>query len=410
MFLIENFRQAFETIIANRLRSALTILIIAFGIMAIVGVLTSIDGVKYWMAGSFSTMGANTFNIVNIESSVRIGARNRKKAIFPVITYRQAQAFRDKMPPPAVVNIKTYASFTARAVNGTLKTNNNIRVIGTDVNFLTVESYQVEAGRAFTNEDVNQARNVCIVGHELQTKLFPYGSALNQDIYVDKQHYKIVGILKEKGTSFGSPGDKVCMIPVTTAMKDFSIPNRSFEINVYSPDPHQVKPLFEIATGIFRVIRRLPPHQASNFAVVMSDSFVENLMENLQILTLSATIISIITLFGASVGLMNIMLVSVTERTMEIGLRKAVGATKAQILTQFLVEAITICQMGGVLGVLAGVGAGRLISYFLEVEFVIPWGWVILGFSICTIIGVVSGVYPARKAARLDPIDSLRYE
>lgn len=410
MIFSENIQQAFAAIRTNILRATLTMFIIAFGIMALVGVLTSIDGIKYWMASSFSTMGANTFNIVNLESQVRIGARNRKKVVYPVISYQQARLFKERMTNPAIVNIKTYGNFASKAKYSRFETNNNIQVIGTDINFLTVESYQIDEGRSLTQDDIDHARNVCIIGSEIKKKLFPYTSPINKEIYLDKHHYKVVGLFKEKGTSFGSPGDKVCMLPLTTVLKDYSIPNRSFEINVFSPDPRQVKPLLESATGIFRVIRKLPPHKPSNFAIVMSDSFVENLMENLKILTLSATAISIITLFGAGIGLMNIMLVSVTERTMEIGLRKALGATRTQILIQFLTEAITICQLGGLLGVAAGVGIGRLIAYLLDVDFVIPWIWIVLGFVICLIVGVISGVYPARKAARLDPIDALRYE
>ncbi|MCS7074585.1 MAG: FtsX-like permease family protein, partial [Bacteroidia bacterium] len=207
-----------------------------------------------------------------------------------------------------------------------------------------------------------------------------------------------------------SGGDKVVYLPLSTVFKDYPIPSGSITINVYVDDPHQLEAAEEAAMALFRLVRKLKPWQENNFAISKSDSFIDSLMDNLRILTWSATAIAIITLFGASIGLMNIMLVSVTERTKEIGLRKALGATPRQILIQFLTEAITICQLGGILGSMLGIAMGNAIGNLLKIDFMIPWAWIILSFAICFLVGLISGFYPARKAALLDPIEALRYE
>jgi putative ABC transport system permease protein len=220
----------------------------------------------------------------------------------------------------------------------------------------------------------------------------------------------VVGVLQEKGTAFGSPGDKVVLIPVTTGLGIYGGNEHQLNIVVYVERTEQILNAMTTAEGEFRVIRQVPIGEKSNFGLVVADSFVNNLMESLSILTISATIIALITLLGAGIGLMNIMLVSVTERTREIGVRKSLGATKRNIQLQFLTEAITITQMGGLLGITFGVLVGNAVGLLLDAPFMVPWGWVIMGVAICFVIGVVSGWYPARKASQLDPIESLRYE
>jgi putative ABC transport system permease protein len=408
---LENIRQALASVRSNWLRSVLTMLIIAFGIMSMVGILTSIDGIKYWLRSSFSTLGANTFVIQNTPSSLRIGGR-RDRTVFPPITYDQARNFKERFQEDnlGIVNIRATGTRMGVAQYQSNKTNNNIQVLGTDENFLVAESYEVEAGRTINPADVENNRKVVVIGYELKKKLFPYTNPINKHVVLNKQQYQIIGLLKERGTAMGSPGDKVAFIPITTMNKDFPDNRRSFNINVYVKEATTILASAEVAWSLFRIIRKLGTTENTNFSVVLSDSFVNDLMENLKILTLSSTLISIITLFGASIGLMNIMLVSVTERTMEIGVRKAMGATSKHILAQFLTEAITICQIGGMLGILLGIGMGFGVSKWLQAGFVIPWVWIIVGIVVCFVVGIVSGIYPARRAARLDPIDSLRYE
>jgi len=405
----QNIRQALGSIRSNKLRAGLTICIIAFGIQSIVGVLTSIDGIKYWMMDSFSTLGANTFKIQANPSALRIGGP-RPEARNDNITFRQAMEFRERMGDLAVVNIAITANFVAQARYENQTTNNNIRLEGSDENFVLAESYQIEEGRSITPDDIKNASPVVVIGQEVRKKCFPATNPIGKVLYVDRQAYTVVGVLKEKGTSFGSPGDKVCKVPITRLMQDVAMDNPAYTINVYVEQPEYMEQEIDQATGVFRLVRRLKPYEENDFGIVKSDSFINSLMENISLLTLSATAIAIITLFGASISLMNIMLVSVTERTREIGLRKAIGATRSQILMQFLTEAITICQLGGLLGIALGVGIGLLISSLLGVAFVTPWLWIGMGIAICFVVGLASGIYPARKAASLDPIEALRYE
>jgi putative ABC transport system permease protein len=233
---------------------------------------------------------------------------------------------------------------------------------------------------------------------------------VGQDIFVGKRRYRVVGVLEEKGSSFGSGMDRVIAIPITTGIMLAGAEVPSLGLSIYVEQSEQLPAMMALTAAYFRNIRRLRPEDPDDFATAASSSFVENLMENLAILTISATIIAVITLFGAAVGLMNIMLVSVTERTREIGVRKALGATSRNILMQFLIEAVTITQLGGVVGILLGVAIGNAVGFYLGTPFFVPWIWVGLAIAICFVVGIVSGIYPARKAAQMDPIESLRYE
>jgi len=407
----ENVRQAFHAIRSNLLRAGITILIIAFGILSIVGVLTSIDSIKYWMASSFTTLGANTFKIQNRQGNFRIGGARTKKIQYPEISFIEAQQMKEKLQSLQIpTNINAVANQAGKAKYLNFVSNNNIMIKGTDENFLVVEGYKIAQGRSITQEDVEFGRNVVVIGSDVEDKIFPGINPLDKIIYLDKRPFKVIGVLEKRGTSFGGSGDKVAIIPVTRMRKSFIDNKRSYTINAFVENPEEIDYYIQVATGLFRNIRKLKPNEDNNFLAVKSDSFVESLMENLALLTLSATAIALITLFGASIGLMNIMLVSVTERTKEIGLRKALGATQNHILLQFLVEAVVICQLGGLMGTMLGIAIGNLIGAFLGNEFMIPWNWVILSFLICFVVGVISGIYPARKAAQLDPIEALRYE
>lgn len=407
----ENLRQALHSIRTNLTRSVLTILIIAFGITAIVGVLTSIEGVKYWLASAFTSLGSNSFKIENRETNVRAfgGAFNARRRRNPEITLRQAIAFKDSLKTKALVSFAAFGAGAQRARFQSKETNPNISVRGCDENLISIEGYTLAEGRALTAEDMEAGASICVVGDEIKQKLFPTTPGVGREIFVGKKVYRVVGVLKEKGTGFGGFTDKVVLIPYTTLRKNYSA-DRSYSITVYLDDPAGMPVVESISEGIFRQVRGLRPTAENDFVFNKSDAFVNQLLSNLSALTMGAIAISVITLFSASIGLMNIMLVSVTERTREIGVRKALGASKQNILQQFLIEAVTISQLGGLVGLVFGLSIGLLIAGLLGVQFDTPWLWIFVSIVVCLIVGVASGWYPARKAASLDPIEALRYE
>lgn len=405
-----NILEAFRSIRANMLRALLTIIIISLGIMAIVGVITSIEGVKYWMSSSFSTMGSNTFVIQNYASQIRIGHRKNKPTVYDPITYAQAQDFKKRFQEYAKISVNSSASYQAVAKYKAKKTNSNIELRGSDESFLLTEGYSLTEGRNFNKVDIEKGRKLTLIGHEIKTMLFPYESAVGKIISVNKKKYTVIGVLSKRGTSLGAGGDKICVVPSNTLINDFPEDFRSFKINVFVNEPEKLDAYMSEATGMFRLSRKLKPTEDNDFSLIKSDSFVSMLMENLQILTLSATFISIITLFGASIGLTNIMLVSVKERTREIGLRKSLGATPYNILMQFLIEALVICTLGGILGISIGLLLGNILSVLLDSAFVVPWMWIFIALVMSLLVGLASGYFPAKKAAKVDPIESLRYE
>ena len=294
--------------------------------------------------------------------------------------------------------------------NGTEKTNPNVSLVGIDENHLSVAGYEIATGRNFSAEEIQQIRHYVLVGSDLVKDLFPTGiDPLGKEITVAGLKLQIMGILKSKGSGIGNP-DRVCFMPITTARQYYSRPNMTFNITVMPINPVNLDMMTGEAEAMFRTVRNLNPKDESDFNISKSDNIVNMLLKNLRYVTLAATIIGIVTLFGAAVGLMNIMLVSVTERTREIGVRKAIGAKTKTIKYQFLFESIMIGQLGGIFGIILGILIGNAVSSMLRSSFVIPWVWVITGIVVCFIVGVVSGYAPAVKAANIDPIEALRYE
>jgi putative ABC transport system permease protein len=411
ILIAENIKVSLASIRSHLLRTVLTILIIAFGIMALVGILTSIDSLKYAINSNFTQMGANTFTIRNREMKVVMGDNGSKPKKYESINFQEATKFKKEFEFPAYTSVSTFASHVATLKFGSEKTNPNIGVIGADENYMITSGNELSKGRNFTEQEAISGANVVIIGSELVTNLFKKKeNPVDQYISIGPGKYKVIGVLKEKGSSFGFSGDKNCIVPLTNVRQYFSKPDMSYTISVMSKDSKNLDAAIEEATGLFRVIRKVGIGEESNFEIAKSDNLAQMLVDNIKYVTLAATIIGLITLIGAAIGLMNIMLVSVTERTREIGIRKAMGATKAIIKNQFLIEAIVICQLGGIVGIVLGVPIGNVISLFLGGSFIVPWVWVFSGIALCLIVGLISGIYPAMKAANLDPIDSLRYE
>lgn len=411
LLLRENTEIALTAIKSNKLRAIITMLIIAIGITALVGILSAIDAIKSSINSNFTSMGANTFTIRNREMTMRVGRHGKKPKAFKAITYKQAMRFKEEFDFPSVTSISTLASFTARLKYASKKTNPNIQVFGADENYLETAGYELKQGRNFSTSEILSGNNLVILGDEIAFTLFPKGvNPVDKTISIGGGKYKVIGVLKSKGSSMGFGGDKICIIPILNARQYFGMPDMTFTMNTISKYPWLMDLAIDEARGLFRKIRHVNVKEDEDFEVVKSDGLATMLIDNLQTVTLGATIIGIITLLGAAIGLMNIMLVSVTERTREIGLRKALGATSSAIKNQFLIESVVICVMGGLFGILLGIIIGNIISLSLDTGFFVPWFWIITGVLICIFVGLISGYFPAKRASKLDPIESLRYE
>lgn len=384
-------------------------MIIAIGIMALVGILTAIDGIESSLVKNFSFMGANSFNIQNRSSNFSLG-RNSKRVNYETIRYKEAQEFKDRFEQDAMVSVYSNNSFSAIAKYKSEKTNPNTLLIGADENYLRVAGYELAEGRNLTLSDVERNNRVVLIGDELQQTLFGRTSAVDKTIKIGGAGFRVVGVLKSKGSAFDFGGDRVVVLPVSVARHNFPMSNSSFSIGVAVEDVLALDPTADYSTALFRQVRKLRIKEEDNFAIVKSDSLSQALLENLQLIILAAILIAAITLVGAAIALMNIMLVSVTERTKEIGTRKAIGAKSKTVLNQFVIEAITICQLGGLAGVILGLIVGNLTSSYIGGSFIVPWDWIILALIVCTIVGMVAGIWPAHKASKVDPIEALRHE
>jgi putative ABC transport system permease protein len=407
----ENIRISMESIRSHLLRTILTVMIIAFGIMALVGILTAIDSIEYFLNENFSMMGANTFSIRNREMMVNFGGGRDNEKRYRRISYDEAVRFKEEFDFPAFVAVSTFATHTATIKYRSEKTNPNVAVLGTDENYIITAGHEISKGRNFNENEVYYGAHVVIIGSQIEKLIFkanedPIGALIS----VGPGKYQVIGVLKEKGSSVGFSGDNMCMLPLSNVRQYFPRPDRSFGIDVSTIDPLRMDQCIGEAIGLFRIIREDRVGEEQTFDIAKSDALAQQLTENIKYVTLAATFIGLITLLGAAIGLMNIMLVSVTERTLEIGIRKAMGATRRTIRNQFLVEAVVIAQLGGFLGITFGIIIGNVLSMILKTKFIIPWPWIFLGVTLCLIVALISGIIPANKAAKLDPIESLRYE
>ena len=408
MSFIQDIRIAIDAVKANLGRAILTCLIIAIGIMALVGMLTAIDGMKASITQNFSLLGTNTFTIINGSAFVDFNQHERKH--FKTIDLKQCQNFKAQFKFPAVVS--NYITYSGSAVVKSAydKSNPNVNITGADENYLSINGQQIGEGRYISEADLQNESQVAVIGEELNTKLFKGVSALNKIIVTGGTKYLVIGVLKSKGQAFDFGSNRIVIVPYTTANKKFYQPGSSYSIGVKVDDHTMLEAAQNYATGIFRSVRGLTPQMATNFDFQSSDGLSTKLISSLSFVSVAAYTIAFITLFGAAIGLMNIMLVSVKERTREIGTRKALGAKRSQILRQFLMEAIVICQLGGIGGIILGLIVGNAVSSMISGPMVFPWAWIILAIVLCTVVGLLAGIMPARQAAKLDPIEALRYE
>lgn len=402
---------SFKTLKDNSARSVITILIIAFGIMALVGILTAIDGMKTYLNKDFSSMGANTVKIRNQAYDIRISRTTKPPKRHRPIQYKEALQFQKEFSEFYPVSVQAIGNYAATLNYKKEETNPNIMVIGSDQWYAVTEGYEILHGRNIQHHDLEKKLPVAVLGNEVAATLFDknIAEAVGKTIQIDKLKFQVIGVFKEKGTSLLTT-DKFCIIPISKAKDLYLYDETSYIISIMTENPEQIEEAMSTATPIMRLARKLKPQDENNFAFVKSDSISALLTDQLVYVRIGGFIIGLITLIGAAIGLMNIMLVSIKERTREIGTLKAIGARKKDILSQFLTEAVLLCQLGGGLGILLGIIIGNVVSIIIGGSFIIPWAWILLGVGVCLIVGVISGIYPAIKAANQDPIEALRYE
>ncbi len=428
MTLSNSLKLSWRNIRSNKLRTAITVVIIALGIFALILIITAIKAASNSLTTSFSTMGANAFSIRYKDRNIRFGGgnsestrksksasqRQRKSTIGIPISYEEARTFKERYEfPGAVVSLALRGPSSVVVNNSRAKTNPDVMVLGGDENYLELNGYNIQYGRNFTPNEVEAGRNVTMLGSGVVKKLFPDDPtrALDAIVHVDHIPYRVIAVLEDKGSSAFFNTSKVVVAPYNSIRKVFTgQSNRTFNIGVKVTDMK----LMDFATGeaiaVFRPIRKLEVKDQDNFHIDKSDSIAEALLTNLGFLEKGTIGIAFITLIGAAIGLMNIMLVAVNERTKEIGLVKALGGKRSDIRMQFLLESVIISLLGALAGIIAGVLVGNLVAILLNTGFVVPWNWVIAGILVCSLVGLAAGLYPAYKASRLDPIVALRYE
>lgn len=407
----ENSRIAFGSIKSQLLRTILTVLIIGIGIWALVGILAAVAVLESTVTGNFASMGANTFSISRYDFSEQINRGDNEAKINPIISYPQAKEFQDKYSfPMSTVSLSFTAASNVEVKHEAKKTDPEITVLGADEYFLPNSGLETTKGRNFNNFDIANNNHVCIVGSDFEKGLLKDINPIDKTISVRGARFKVIGVLKERGSTFGARQDLRLIIPIQLARSLFTSPNIDYEIKVMTGNKDMLNASVDEAVLAMRRVRKLNPMEEDNFGIERSDELLKEMLSQMEYMQISAWVIGIITVFGSSIALMNIMLVSVTERTREIGVRKSLGAKRSTIAMQFFTETLIISFMGGLVGLMLGLATGYGVSLIFGVAFPIPWLAITAALITIIIVTLFSGSYPAVKASKLDPVEALRYE
>lgn len=409
---LENIRLATKAITSNFLRSLLTISIIATGILALVGILTALDVLLYSLSDNLSDFGANTFSIEQKNESIKGRRRGRKMTVSEPVSFEQATKFKERYDYPALVSIAFTPTASSTIKYQDKKSNPNVAITGCDINYFKARGLELQNGRLFNETEIENANQKAVIGSDICKLLFDGKAekALGKTIQSNKAKYNVIGVMKSKGSSMTSSTDRSIFIPITNAHRYYNTVSTHYDLSVLVENSTDMEGAESEAIGTLRNIRQLKAGEENDFEIIKSSGMMEMLKENTLTIRLATIAIGIITLLAAAIGLMNIMLVSVTERTREIGVCKALGASKRNIRLQFLTEAVVISLIGGLVGVLLGLLVGLVVAQLMNGVFVMPWNWISLGLFMCFLVGVVSGLYPAIRASNLDPIEALRHD
>ncbi len=408
----ETISMALQSLGANKLRSGLTMIGITIGVFSVISVMTAIGALQASIEGGINFLGSNIFQFAKYPINGGAGGRNQDKyENRRNITYAQALRYAQLMEGSAPeVCLKIFDRTGGQAVYNGLKTTPSLTIAGSNRSFLAANSYTLAYGRNITDEDVDLARNVVVVGRDIEKTLFPHETPIGKVIKLSGHPLTIIGVLAEKGSAFGQSQDDICVLPITRFFENFGSAKRSVNIATQSVSQETYNRTLDKAIGAMRIARGLKPNEPNDFEIYSNDSLKSAFASIAGIVRIGAFVISLIALVAAGVGIMNIMLVSVTERTKEIGIRKSIGARSKDILRQFLTEAVFISEAGGVLGILLGAIGGNLLAVWLQADVIFPFGWALAGLVVCSAIGIGFGFYPAYRAASLDPIEALRFE